>query len=74
LHRSTGFSALISSSLFKHQPMPLNKPVWPHAPTHCLSQNGIWCSARWFEGIASAAMVKALYRLKTDRISVRDDF
>ncbi len=33
-----------------------------------------WCSARWFERTARAAMVKSIYRFKTDRISVRDDF
>jgi putative transposase len=33
-----------------------------------------WCSAGWFERTASAAMVKAIYRFKTDRISVDDDF
>ena len=33
-----------------------------------------WCSAAWFERTASPAMVKAIYRFKTDRISVHDDF
>ncbi|HEY9174888.1 MAG TPA: hypothetical protein VI136_21575 [Verrucomicrobiae bacterium] len=33
-----------------------------------------WCSAAWFERTASPAMVKAIYRFKTDRISVTDDF
>lgn len=33
-----------------------------------------WCSARWFERRASAAMVRSIYRFKTGRISVRDDF
>ena len=33
-----------------------------------------WCSAAWFERTASAAMVKSIYRFKTDRISVKDDF
>jgi putative transposase len=33
-----------------------------------------WCSAAWFERTASQAMVKAIYRFKTDRISVDDDF
>jgi putative transposase len=33
-----------------------------------------WCSAAWFERTASAAMVKSIYRFKTDRISVPDDF
>ena len=33
-----------------------------------------WCSARWFERAASAAMVKSIYRFKTDRINVADDF
>jgi putative transposase len=33
-----------------------------------------WCSAAWFERTASAAMVKSIYRFKTERISVTDDF
>lgn len=33
-----------------------------------------WCSARWFERTASSAMVKSIYRFKTDRVSVSDDF
>ena len=33
-----------------------------------------WCSALWFERTASRAMVKAIYRFKTDRLSVPDGF
>jgi putative transposase len=33
-----------------------------------------WCSARWFEGVASPAMVRSIYRFKTDASSVKDDF
>jgi putative transposase len=33
-----------------------------------------WCSARWFEEIASPAMVRSIYRFKIDKLSVRDDF
>lgn len=33
-----------------------------------------FCSAAWFERMASAAMVKSIYRFKTDRISVPDEF
>jgi putative transposase len=33
-----------------------------------------WCSARWFEGVASPAMVRSIYRFKTDALSVRDNF
>ncbi len=33
-----------------------------------------WCSAAWFERTASPAMVKSIYRFKTERISVTDDF
>jgi putative transposase len=33
-----------------------------------------WCSARWFERSTSAAMVKSIYRFKTDRLQVADDF
>jgi len=33
-----------------------------------------WCSARWFERTARPAQVKVIYRLKTDRLQVPDDF
>jgi len=33
-----------------------------------------WCSAGWFERTAGTAMVKSIYRFKTDRISVLDKF
>lgn len=33
-----------------------------------------WCSAAWFERNASTAMVKSIYRFKTDSVSVDDDF
>jgi len=33
-----------------------------------------WCSARWFEQIASSAMVRSIYRFKIDRLSIQDNF
>jgi putative transposase len=33
-----------------------------------------WCSAAWFERTASPAIVKAIYRFKSERIAVGDDF
>jgi len=33
-----------------------------------------WCSASWFERVASPAMVKTIYDFKIDRLSVKDDF
>jgi putative transposase len=33
-----------------------------------------WCSAAWFERAASPAMVKSIYRFKTDRLEVEDEF
>jgi putative transposase len=33
-----------------------------------------WCSARWFESESSAAMAKSIYRFKTDRLQMLDDF
>ena len=33
-----------------------------------------WCSARWFEQVAPAAIVRSIYRFKIDQMSVRDDF
>jgi hypothetical protein len=31
-------------------------------------------SARWFEGVASPAIVQSIYRFKTDALSVSEDF
>jgi len=33
-----------------------------------------WCSAGWLERTASPAMVKTVFRFKTDRLKVLDDF
>ena len=33
-----------------------------------------WCSAAWFERTATAARVKTIYSLKTDRLQVYDDY
>jgi putative transposase len=33
-----------------------------------------WCSAAWFERTASPAMVRSIYRFKTDKLSPGDDF
>ena len=33
-----------------------------------------WCSARWFEQEEAAAMVKSIYRFKTERIKLEDEF
>ncbi|MCF7765797.1 MAG: hypothetical protein K9N62_19180 [Verrucomicrobia bacterium] len=33
-----------------------------------------WCSAAWFERTASPAQVNTIYRFKTDKLQVPDDF
>ena len=33
-----------------------------------------WCSAAWFERSARPAFVKSVYRFRTERIKVEDDF
>ena len=33
-----------------------------------------WCSAAWFERVASPAQVKTIYAFKIDRVQVEDDF
>jgi len=33
-----------------------------------------WCSAAWFERVASPAQVKTIYAFKIDRVKVEDDF
>jgi putative transposase len=33
-----------------------------------------WCSAAWFERVASPAQVKTIYRMKIERVQIDDDF
>jgi putative transposase len=33
-----------------------------------------WCSASWFEKNSAQSIIKSIYRFKTDRIAVPDDF
>ena len=33
-----------------------------------------WCSAAWFERVATAAQVQTIYGIKTDRLTVPDDY
>ena len=33
-----------------------------------------WCSASWFERVASPAIVKTIYGFKIDKLNVHDDF
>ena len=33
-----------------------------------------WCSAAWFERIASPAAVKTIYSFKTDKLKIHDDY
>jgi putative transposase len=33
-----------------------------------------WCSAAWFERVAKPAQVATIYRFKTDRLQIADDF
>jgi len=33
-----------------------------------------WCSAAWFERVASTAMVETIYAVKTDRVVIEDNF
>ncbi|MFN3409061.1 MAG: transposase [Limisphaerales bacterium] len=33
-----------------------------------------WCSAAWFERVASPAMVQTIYSFKTDEVQVEDDY
>ncbi len=33
-----------------------------------------WCSAAWFERVASPAKVQTIYSFKTDQVQVNDDF
>ena len=33
-----------------------------------------WCSAAWFERVASPSTIKTIYSFKTDKVNLRDDF
>lgn len=33
-----------------------------------------WCSAAWFERVASPAMTKTIYDFKIDKLTIKDDF
>lgn len=33
-----------------------------------------WCSARWFERVATPAQVRTVYRFKTDQLTIPDDY
>jgi putative transposase len=33
-----------------------------------------WCSARWFERVATPAQIKTIYAFKTDKLNMPDDF
>ena len=67
------------------QPKFLQDP-WALHPYQYVHQNPVkhglvtvanqypWCSAAWFERESSPAIVKSIYRFKTDRVSVEDDF
>ena len=33
-----------------------------------------WCSAAWFERTATRAQIRTIYKFKTDRVKVFDEF
>jgi len=39
-----------------------------------LARDYPWCSAAWFERVASASWLKTVYAFKTDRLKIEDDF
>lgn len=51
--------------------------VHQNAVKHSLVPVGLqypWCSARWFERTAAPPKVHSIYRFKTDKLAVADDF
>ena len=44
-----------------------------HGLVHVASEYP-WCSARWFERVASTAKVESTYRFKTEGVQVPDDY
>ena len=39
-----------------------------------VSNQYAWCSARWFEKTATPAVVNTIYRFKTDKLNITDDY
>ena len=33
-----------------------------------------WCSARWFERVATPVQIKTIYNFETDKLNIPDDF
>ena len=44
-----------------------------HGIARC-AENYPWCSAAWFERVATPAMVQTIYSFKIDQVNVEDDF
>jgi len=45
-----------------------------HHKLVCVANQYPWCSAAWFERVASPAMVQTIYSFKTDQLNIEDDF
>jgi hypothetical protein len=71
----TAFTALVTRHLALVYSVALRHTSNAHAaeeiPVACQYP---WCSAAWFERTASTGMVKSIYRFKTDKVSVADEF
>ena len=62
---------------YQHSYLARLKYVHQNAARHgfvAIGNQYPWCSAAWFERVASPAQVKAIYRFKTDKVDVPDDF
>ncbi len=62
---------------FQHSYLARLKYVHQNAAKHGLVSTGNqypWCSAAWFERVASPAQVKTIYSMRIDKIHVYDDF
>jgi len=62
---------------YQHAYLARLKYVHQNAVRHGLVATGNqypWCSAAWFERVASVAQVKTIYRFKIDSVQVPDDF
>ena len=62
---------------YQHAYLARLKYVHQNAVKHGLVDMGNkypWCSASWFERVASTSQVKTVYCLKIDRVNVPDEF
>jgi putative transposase len=75
--RKVWFNFWDSKMTLQHSYLARLNYVHQNAVKHKLVQVAnqyAWCSAAWFERVASPAQIKSIYGFKIDRVKVADDF